>query len=225
MNELLVIFDVDGTLIDGQVQIVSAMHSAFSNLGLPVPERDTILKTVGLSLPDAFAMLATEHSIAIKTKLVEGYKQAFIDLRSRNGEGASPMFPGALDVVRTLSAMDSVFLGIATGKSARGLNHMLDEHGLRPHFDTLHPSDFYPSKPHPMMLEAALEDLGLKPEQAVMVGDTTYDMDMARYAKVARIGVSWGYHSVTSLIAAGAETVLTGFEHLIPYLKTTGRLQ
>lgn len=224
MNELLVIFDVDGTLIDGQVQIVSAMHIAFTALGLPVPEREHILKTVGLSLPDAFAMLATEHSIATKTKLVEGYKQAFMDLRSIHGEGASPLFPGAADVVRALSAMDGVYLGIATGKSARGLNHMLDEHGLRPHFDTLHPSDLYPSKPHPMMLEAALEDLGLKPEQAVMVGDSTYDMDMARYASVDRIGVSWGYHSVDALVAAGAETVLTGFEDLIPHLQTTGRL-
>ena len=102
---------------------------------------------------------------------------------------------------------------------------MLDAHDLRACFHTLQPADNHPSKPHPAMVEAALDAVGLDAGRAVMVGDTTYDMDMARYANVPGIGVDWGYHPAPDLVAVGAETVLSAFDQLIPYLNKTGRLR
>lgn len=225
MTQLLVIFDVDGTLVDGQAQIVGAMTRAFEAGGLVPPERAAVLSTVGLSLPETFAKLLPDHDPDVKANLIEGYKQAFFDLRVELGEGASPLYDGAIDTLRTLAARDDVFLGIATGKSRRGLDHMLDAHNLRECFHTLQPADDHPSKPHPAMVEAALDAVGLTADRAVMVGDTTYDMDMARYASVSGIGVDWGYHPAPDLVAVGAETVLSAFDQLIPYLNKTGRLR
>lgn len=224
MSDLLVIFDVDGTLVDGQAQIVGAMTEAFTGLGLPVPMRATILTTVGLSLPETFARLAADHDVAVQLELLERYKTAFFNLHSTQAEGGAPLYAGVKETLAILAETNNVYLGIATGKSRRGLRHMLDEHGLNGVFHTLHPADLHPSKPHPAMIAAALADVGLEPAQAVMVGDTSYDMDMARYAKVAGIGVDWGYHPPGDLIASGAETVLSDFSQLIPHLQKTGRL-
>ncbi len=225
MSDLLVIFDVDGTLVDGQGQIVSAMQMAFAQVGLEAPMRADILSVIGLSLPEAFAKLVDDQSADVQADLVRRYKQAFFDLRKTLGEGTSPLYEGARETLHQLADCDEVFLGICTGKSRRGLEYMLQEHKLQSLFHTTHPADQYPSKPHPAMIEAALADVGLDPSQTVMVGDTSYDMDMARYANVAGIGATWGYHPPHELRAAGAETVLTAFKDLIPYLQKTGRLR
>ncbi|MEO0991793.1 MAG: HAD-IA family hydrolase, partial [Pseudomonadota bacterium] len=108
--------------------------------------------------------------------------------------------------------------GIATGKSARGLKEVLAVHGIEGHFVTRQTADHHPSKPHPAMLEAALAEASVSPENAVMVGDTSFDMEMARSAGVRAIGVSWGYHTSDQLIASGAASVLKRFEDLVPIL-------
>jgi phosphoglycolate phosphatase len=221
---LLVVFDVDGTLVDSQAHIVAAMQAAFAEGGHVVPDRATILSIVGLSLPLAIETLTPGTDPATRDRMVAAYRDAFVALRSELGEGASPLYPGALDTLAALGARDDVLLGIATGKSQRGLDLLLDHYDLRRRFVTAQSADGHPSKPHPAMLETALAEAGVAPAQAVMLGDTTYDMLMAANAGVAGIGVAWGYHPAEALTGAGAETVLGGFEGLLPHLTETGRL-
>lgn len=202
MTLRLVIFDVDGTLVDSQGDILGAMGEAFGAEGLERPSREEILSIVGLSLPQAFSRLVPHLGAVQRTRLVEAYKSAYADLRMRGGPEASPLYPGIPDLLDKLSAEADVLLGIATGKSRRGLTALLDSHGLSRRFVTKQVADDNPSKPHPGMLFTALDEAGVEPEHAVMIGDTSYDMEMARAAGIARIGVTWGYHPREALVDA-----------------------
>lgn len=211
----LVLFDVDGTLVDSQVQINGAMQQAFASLDLPCPDRDRVLSVVGLSVPQAVARLAPDLDPDRLDALAAAYRGAYADQR---GDTLPALFAGAHDVITALAARDDVFLGTATGMSCRGLRHLLDGHGLAAHFATLQCADHHPSKPHPSMIWTALEETGVQPEDTVIVGDTTFDIEMARLARVASVGVSWGYHPVAQLQAAGARTVIDRFADLLPIL-------
>jgi phosphoglycolate phosphatase len=214
MTELrLVIFDVDGTLVDSQAHIVAAMDAAFTANGLTPPDRARTLSIVGLSLPVAMARLAPDHPDRIDA-LVEAYKHAFATLRHANGAALSPLFPGARAALDALHAEDHTILAIATGKSRRGLLHILDLHDLHRHFQSVQVADDHPSKPHPSMIEACLSDTGVTKDRAVILGDTTYDIDMARAAGIASLGVSWGYHPPEALTASGAADILHSFDAL-----------
>lgn len=201
----LAVFDCDGTLVDGQAAICETMEEAFAEAGLPAPERPHIRRIVGLSLPQAMRTLAPDADDAVHAALVDAYKTSF---RARRVSGAleEPLFDGIASLVQRL-AEDGWHLGVATGKSHRGLTACLTQHGLIEHFVTLQTADHHPSKPHPAMLEQALAEAGVDPAQAVMVGDTTFDMEMGRAAGVRAIGVGWGYHEEAELIAAGAVSV------------------
>jgi phosphoglycolate phosphatase len=190
----LVIFDVDGTLVDSQAEIMAAMTMAYASEGLPMPPRAAVLSIVGLSLPQAFARLAPDQDSATHDRLTAAYKAAYNDRRLRMGAAAGgPLFPGAAMVLETLRAQGFT-LAVATGKSRRGLDAVLAGHGLTGAFTSLQTADDHPSKPHPSMINACLTATGIPARRAVMVGDTTFDMDMARAAGVAGIGVTWGYH-------------------------------
>ncbi|ETX14956.1 HAD family hydrolase [Roseivivax halodurans JCM 10272] len=199
----LVIFDVDGTLVDSQADILSAMGAAFAVADLPAPSRPEILGIVGLSLPQAIAHLAPEADAAQLDAMVVGYKAAYTELRAEGGvELSSPLYPGIREVLETLNARPETLLGVATGKSRRGLDKLLDGHGLRELFVTQQCADDHPSKPHPAMLHEAVAVTGVDAARAVMIGDTEFDMEMARAAGLPGIGVSWGYHPVSRLGAA-----------------------
>lgn len=199
----LIVFDVDGTLVDSQGDIVAAMDHAFGRADLPVPPRAAVLGIVGLSLDMAMADLAPGAPAALRTRMVGWYKQAYLGMHAAGGVAqSSPLYPHALDTLRALHGAPGTLLGVATGKSARGLDKLLDGHDLRQFFVTRQVSDHHPSKPHPSMLLAALAETGVDPRDAVMIGDTSYDMDMARAAGVAGIGVGWGYHGRERLGAA-----------------------
>ncbi|WP_435140632.1 HAD-IA family hydrolase [Pseudopelagicola sp. nBUS_19] len=204
MTELkLVVFDVDGTLVDSQADILGAMSFAFDQVGLKLPDRDTVLGIVGLSLDVAFARLVPDASVSIRNKLVDAYKGSYRRGRVEKGTSLpSPLYPGARDALKHLSGVDEIFLGVATGKSRRGLNKFFEGHGLEGVFQTQQVSDHHPSKPHPSMLLTALEEVGVEAGSAVMVGDTSFDMDMAKAAGMAAIGVSWGYHKASALTSA-----------------------
>ena len=201
----LAIFDVDGTLIDSQTHILGAMSHAFGALGLPCPPREAVLAIVGLSLPEAMARLAPGEDGAA---LVAAYKGAFGSIRAQS---ASPLYPGAAAALDRLAAR-GVTLGIATGKSRRGLDHVLAAHGLAGCFATAQVADDHPSKPHPSMILTALQQVGVAAQDAVMIGDTSFDMDMGRAAGVRCIGVSWGYHPLAAL--AGADARIDSFDAL-----------
>lgn len=212
-DQRLVVFDVDGTLVDSQADILDAMTAAFGEANLEVPSTDSILSIIGLSLNVAMPRLAPEADRDAHHLLEDAYKHAYVALRVERGTAqSSPLYPGARAVLDLLNKDDRILLGVATGKSRRGLDKLLEGHGLQHMFVTEQVADFHPSKPHPSMLQTALADTGVCAGRAVMVGDTSYDMDMARAAGVAAIGVSWGYHATDALTAA--DIVIDSFDAL-----------
>jgi phosphoglycolate phosphatase len=205
MTVKLAVFDCDGTLTDGQAGVCVAMEAGFAAAGLGAPERRLIRRIVGLSLPQAVRHLAPDASPEQQAAAVEAYKRAF--RRSREeGHLHEPLFGGIADLLRQLNAQGWV-LGIATGKSDRGLAATLTTHALTDLFAITHTADRHPSKPHPAMLLAAIADAQAEPGDTVMIGDTVYDMQMAADAGTRAIGVGWGYHEPAELIEAGAHGV------------------
>lgn len=191
----LVIFDVDGTLVDSQADILAAMAAAFDAADLPVPPQQDVLGIVGLSLPEAMTQLVPGIKTPDRRVLIDAYKAAYMDLRAENGVAvSSPLYPNTRGILDDLHGLPDVLLGVATGKSRRGLDKLLDGHGLRALFATQQVADNHPSKPHPAMLRSALTETGVDAHRAVMIGDTSYDMEMARAAGMLAIGVTWGYH-------------------------------
>lgn len=208
----LVVFDCDGTLVDGQAAICDTMDAAFAAAGLPKPDRNEVRRMVGLSLPQALRLLAPDASDDQRAAAVEAYKQSYRNLRT-TGQLEEPLYDGMADLIERLSA-DGFMLAVATGKSDRGLHACLDTHGIKHRFISLQTADRHPSKPHPAMLEEALDDAGAKPAQAVMVGDTSFDMEMAVAAGVTPIGVAWGYHEPRELLQTGAVAVAQTMDEL-----------
>lgn len=207
----LVIFDVDGTLVDSQNIIVAAQHMAFAAVGLPPPTREQALSIVGLSLPEAFTVLAGSDGPI--EELVQAYKDGFGALRT-DPANAEPLFPGALACLQALREQDEVLLGIATGKSRRGVVRLLEQHGWHDVFATIQTADDAPSKPHPAMIHQAMRETGAEAQDTVMVGDSSFDMAMARAAGVLPLGVSWGFQPVEALVAAGAGHIVHSYGEL-----------
>jgi phosphoglycolate phosphatase len=196
----LVIFDVDGTLVDSQGDILAAMKATFAAIDQPLPDRETLLGVVGLSLEVLMPQLAPDRSAGTHKKMIQAYKDAYMDLRAQAGVAqSSPLYPGALEALRALHAQPETLLGVATGKSRRGLDKLIDGHGLEGLFVTQQVADHHPSKPHPAMILQALSETGVEADNAVMIGDTSFDMQMAAAAGVRGVAVSWGYHPVARL--------------------------
>ncbi len=208
----LVVFDCDGTLVDGQAAICQTMEAAFASTGLVAPERNMVRRMVGLSLPYALRELAPDASDEQRHAVVEAYKTGFRDLRL-SGALREPLYDGIAGLIDELSG-EGWQLAVATGKSDRGLHACLDTHGITHRFVSLQTADRHPSKPHPAMLEAALFEAAVQPGDAVMIGDTSFDMEMAVAAGVRAIGVAWGYHEAHELREAGAVAVAETAEEL-----------
>jgi phosphoglycolate phosphatase len=213
----LALFDCDGTLVDGQAGVVNAMESAFAELALPAPDRHLVRRIVGLSLPQAIRALAPELDEDLRAELDAAYRRIFRAARE-GGQLVEPLYDGIAKLVTGLDEAGWV-LGVATGKSQRGLEHCLATHGLSTRFATLQTADNHPSKPHPSMVDAALAETGVAREHCVMIGDTQYDMAMAVNAGVRALGVDWGYHTAQELFEAGAEAVAASPAHLKELLK------
>ncbi|MFO1105559.1 MAG: HAD-IA family hydrolase [Amaricoccus sp.] len=219
----LVVFDVDGTLIDSQHVILAAMRAAFASVGHEMPPPEAVLAIVGLSLEQAMQRLAPHLPDAETRALAEAYRVAFVELRAAGGaEAHAPLYPGARDALDDLAAAPDLLLGIATGKARRGLDHVFAVHDLGHYFVTAQTADLHPSKPHPGMLLAALAETGCEAGDAVMIGDTEFDILMGRAAGVATIGVSWGYHPRARLEAAGADLIIDRFDALGAALAALG---
>ncbi|WP_390586471.1 HAD-IA family hydrolase [Erythrobacter sp. MTPC3] len=214
----LAVFDCDGTLVDGQADVCWAMEQAFTRAGHTPPDENEVRRAVGLSLGVAIRGLAPQLSDEEAGEVTEFYKSSF---RARRDEGLldEPLYDGIADLLRALHA-DGWALAVATGKSDRGLTACLAGHGLTDLFVSLQTADRHPSKPHPAMLEAALFEAGAQPAQAVMIGDTSFDMQMGRAANVRTLGVAWGYHPPEELIATGAAQVADTVADLRAMLET-----
>jgi phosphoglycolate phosphatase len=211
MNKLA-IFDCDGTLVDSQANICLAMEHAFDEAGMTAPSRHATRRIVGLSLVEAMRVLLPDAEAQVHTDMAERYKASYLILRN-NGLEHEPLYNG---IAALLSAMDESgwLLGVATGKSDRGLERCLDHHGIRGLFVTLQTADRHPSKPHPSMVYQALADAGVEAENAVVIGDTVYDIHMGKAAGCRTIGVNWGYHPVDELRSAGADSIAESMDEL-----------
>ena len=208
----LVLFDVDGTLVDSQQMICAAMSQAYRDHGLACPQAAQVRSIIGLSLQEAFRQLSAgaDHPI---DGLTASYRKAFAALREA-GDMASPLFPGARETIMRLMRRPDLALGIATGKSRRGIAVMLEQYDLKDAFTTIQTADSSPSKPHPGMVLEAMRESGIGAASTAVVGDTVFDMQMAQAAGAAGIGVAWGYHPIAELRAAGARAVVDNFRAL-----------
>lgn len=209
----LIMFDMDGTLIDTQALISEHMGAAFSALGLPPPTPAEVRSIIGLSLPVAVGQLAGTEDIDLIEGLVGQYK-ALYKASLAHDIDREPLYPGARDAIDRLQLEPDTILGVATGKGLSGVTRILGNHGIAGHFVTLQTPDHNPSKPHPGMLLRAMAETGAEPASTVMVGDTTYDVELARAAGCRAIGVSWGYHDPAALLAAGAGALIDDFSEL-----------
>lgn len=201
MNRLA-IFDCDGTLVDSGATIRAALERAFQAHDIECPPPCVTRKVIGLSLMESMAVLVPGGNHAA---LTQSYKEAFFDMRGA-GQVDEPLFDGIVELLDAMEA-DGWLLGVATGKSDRGLRHCLERHGLHGRFVTLQTADRHPSKPHPAMALAAMAEVGSNPLRTVFVGDTGWDMGCARGAGVGAIGAGWGYHEVEELKAEGAHGI------------------
>jgi phosphoglycolate phosphatase len=208
----LAVFDCEGTLVDSQYSIIAAMQSAFRRVGLAAPGGDAIRRIIGLPLATAARLLATDITEPVSETLCQEYSRVWQDMR-RSGRLEEPLYTGTVPALDALRG-DGWQLGVATGKSHGGLLASLQKYDILDRFATLQTADRSRGKPHPEMLLKAMQETGAVPERTLMIGDTTFDMEMARQVHVVAIGVSWGYHDAAALQQAGAVAVLSGFQEL-----------
>jgi phosphoglycolate phosphatase len=201
----LAIFDCDGTLVDSAGSIYRALAETFDAHGIVLPPARECRKVIGLSLVEAMAALIPKASAAQHFRLAETYKVKFAEERA-GGRIEEPLFDGIAQLLNELEA-DGWLLAVATGKSDRGLGLCLRSHGMAARFVSLQTADRHPSKPHPSMALQAMADAGAPPESTIVIGDTIYDMGMARAAGAIGIGAGWGYHEAAELRAGGAVAV------------------
>lgn len=212
----LAVFDCDGTLVDSQHAINTCMSDAFGAVGLDTPDISAVRRVVGLPLDTAIEALLNGQSGSVG-EMVEAYSRSWQQMRA-SGSLDEPLFEGIVDVLRDLRSSDWI-LGVATGKSMRGLSATIAHHGLEGHFSTLQTADKARGKPDPEMLELAMAETFAEPENTLMIGDTTFDIEMAKSASVTAIGVAWGYHSPEDLKNAGAHVVADNMSELRQVLK------
>ncbi|WP_270375280.1 HAD-IA family hydrolase [Marinicauda sp. Alg238-R41] len=219
MSDLkLAIFDVDGTLVDSRQVIHKAMDRAFVRAGLGEIDYDRVRMIVGLELGEAVSRLAPpDYPVARTAELAGYYKEAFVQMRAEDGF-AEPLYDGARETVERL-VDEGWLLGVATGKARRGLDIVFSHHGLHAHFQTLQTVDHGPGKPHPRMVLDAMAETGVDAGNTVMIGDTSFDMEMARAAKTRAIGVSWGFHTPDEVRAGGAHELHEDFDSLSAALR------
>jgi phosphoglycolate phosphatase len=202
----LIMFDCDGTLVDSQHTIVASMTAAWRSLHLQEPDPAAVRRVVGLTLETAIAVLRPEADDQMLARLAAAFRREAVAAR-QSDRFREPLFPGILEAIDAIDG-PGVVLGIATGKNMRGLRHTLEAHGLTDRFITLQTADRAPSKPHPGMLHQAMAEIGVDPGSTVLVGDTSFDMEMAQNAGTAGIGAGWGYHEPSDLARAGAGRVI-----------------
>ncbi len=211
----LVLFDVDGTLVDSQHHVHQAMETAFAVVNLAPPDLHQSRKTIGLSLTDAMQQIRPELNVEMHERLARECEIAFLDQSASESDFVTaPLFDGIADLLTELASIDNVLLGVATGKSRAGLDRMLSTYQLENTFQTKQVADDHPSKPNPSMILAAMAELGVEARDTMVIGDTTFDMEMGRNAKVTTVGVSWGYHENTMLKAAGADFIIEDVQNL-----------
>ncbi len=214
----LAVFDCDGTLVDSQHHIVAAVVETWRRHDLPPPAAALVRTGIGLPLHQTLSRLAPDGDAALHDSLTDTYKAVYTAMRQQPDHW-EPLYPGVVETLDRLSAAGWL-LGIATGKAKRGLLAVLDMHALKDRFVVLRTADDGPGKPHPFMLTSAMSEIGVEPADTVMIGDTSFDIEMARAAGTLAVGVSWGYHPIEMLQAAGAHHLVHDYSTLAATLLT-----
>ncbi|GAB5388570.1 MAG: HAD family hydrolase [Alphaproteobacteria bacterium] len=214
----LALFDCDGTLVDSQHEITAAMKVCFESHGLVAPDLNDIRQVVGIPLMQAISQLAGMEDGPKLEQMTTDYREAYADLRIR-GEDHEPLFEGTVEAMDRLEQAGWL-LGVATGKSRGGMVNSLEKHGILNRFITTHTADEPPGKPHPEGIHRACRETGVDEPNCVMIGDTAYDIRMAKAAKVPSIGVTWGYHSADQLEAEGADLIIERFDQLFDAMES-----
>ena len=214
----LVIFDWDGTLMDSTGRIVDCLGRAAAEIELPALASTRLRSIIGLGLPEAIRALYPEIDAARLQAMRERYAAHYVAAEQQ----PSALFPGALDVLDQLRA-DGTLLAVATGKSRRGLDRVWSNTGFGEFFVASRCADESRSKPHPAMVYELLDELHADAHEALVVGDTSFDLEMASRAGVDRVGVSWGAHDGASLQKYQPLAVLEHFHELLPLVGGTLR--
>ena len=209
----LLVFDWDGTLMDSIASIVECTRATLGDLGLPSLPDETIRGTIGLGLRETMEILCPGGGDEMFSRVLECYRKHWL----ATWRDRPVLFEGVRELLEALAA-DGYLLAVATGKSRRGLDHVLAETGLAEVFHATRTVDEAFSKPHPKMLLDILDELGVQPRSAVMIGDTTYDLEMARSAGTASIGVCTGSHGREELQRLGPLACLEGVVELREWL-------
>lgn len=209
----LLVFDWDGTILDSAAAIVSAIQAASRDLGLPEPSDERARHVIGLGLQDALQHAVPELAPADYPRMVDRYRHHYL-----SGDRELSLFVGIEPLLRELAA-DGYMLAVATGKSRLGLNRALAHAQLEQVFHGSRCADECHSKPHPQMLHELLDEFGMVPEQAVMIGDTTHDLLMARNARVAGVGVTYGAHPRQALHEAEPLACVDSVAELAAWLR------
>lgn len=216
MTLKLAIWDMDGTIVDSREVIQTAMVRCFEGMGLPTPDYEDVRKTIGLGLHEAVQALAPDYPDI--PGLADAYRNAFVARRAES-DFKEPLYDGAIATLERL-ANDNWLIGMATGKSHRGIRAIFEMHPLEPYFDTIWCADDGPGKPHPHMCEQAMKALGAEPHQSLIIGDAVHDISMGRNAGIHTLGVSWGFGKAHELEAVGAHEVHHSFDTLNESLDT-----
>ncbi|MCP5198370.1 MAG: HAD-IA family hydrolase [Gammaproteobacteria bacterium] len=205
----LVVFDFDGTLVDSAGRIVAAMQAAFAEHGLAIPAPHAVRAVIGLELGAACAALLPPGDRGRAPACATAYRRHYALL----GAVATPLFAAARETLAALAGQ-GILLAIATGKSRAGLDRALADAAIAAYFVTTRSADEGPSKPHPGMLYDILTELDVRPSRAVMVGDTTFDLDMARAAGVPAIAAAYGAHPRARLLDCSPVAVIDALHEL-----------
>jgi phosphoglycolate phosphatase len=203
----LALFDCDGTLVDSAALIHEVMARTFVHFGYDRPDVSLTKSIIGLTLDIAIArMQGKPHVDDEAIAMTAHYKAIYADVRDEPGMDVV-LFEGIKPLIQTLAGRDEILIGAVTGKSRRGLVHVLEKHGFAPHFIVSRTADDCPSKPHPAMVAECCSETGMNAADTIVIGDAIYDMQMAKAAGATAVGVSWGYASVDDLVAAGADSI------------------
>ncbi len=214
MRYSLIVFDWDGTLIDSAAVIVESIQAAARDLGLPVPTREAASHVIGLGLHDSLRSAVPTLPAGRYREFADAYRKHFLARQD-----AMTLFPGARELLRDLRGAGHR-LAVATGKSRRGLDHALEATALRPYFGATRCADETQPKPHPAMLLELMAELGASPAQALMIGDTSHDLEMARSARVDAVAVCYGAHPGPALRALAPRGCVDSVEELRSWLTT-----
>lgn len=193
-NYDLIIFDWDGTLANSTQLIVDAICQGSVDVGLPVPSQEAASGIIGLGFREACYALFGQIPDAQLTELTGRYSYYY-----GQGENDIPLFAGVPEAIAQLTDK-GISLAVATGKGRAGLNRALDKSGIKQHFMATRCVDECHSKPHPQMILDLMDEAGAEPHRTLMVGDTSFDLQMAQNANVGSLGVTYGAHPLARLL-------------------------